>query len=188
MRTGIVILFVVIAQLCLGQTGVLDIKDSNISWTGKAAFEAYELTGTLKTRKGNISIEEDSIVFLRVEVDMRSLSHEIKDLEKHLKSDDFFDVKEFGDAIFELKSPVAISTDTFVVRGTMIIKGIGKEEMMRVWLERYNGTWVYTFSMEMDRTAYGVTFNSPSVLESIQENAIADLFLLKGSLVFREGK
>ena len=41
-----------------------------------------------------------------------------------------------------------------------------------------------TFNHKMDRTTYGVNYNSPSIFKSLKENVIADDFTLKASLTF----
>lgn len=38
--------------------------------------------------------------------------------------------------------------------------------------------------MKLDRTAYGIHFNSPSIMKKMKDQANADEFILVGKLVF----
>ena len=89
----------------------LNQKTSSISWTGKAAFNAYTLTGSLQVKAGEITIENDSIKNLEVIIDMKSLHHENKDLKNHLRNKDFFEVNKYQTAIFTLLIPVKINDE-----------------------------------------------------------------------------
>ena len=63
----------------------------------------------------------------------------------------------------------------------MTIKDISKTESFTIKIdEDYKEL---TFNISIDRTIYGVKFNSPSFFKKMKENAIADEFKLKGSLI-----
>ena len=80
-----VITFCFISLYTFGQNKTVNIKKSKLSWTGKAAFNAYSLTGTLDVKSGDITIENDTIKSLRISINMKSLNHENKDLKKTSK-------------------------------------------------------------------------------------------------------
>ncbi|MGC6429945.1 MAG: YceI family protein [Jejuia sp.] len=164
------------------QKRTIDTKSSIINWTGKAAFSAYSLTGTLKTKEGYISIKNDSIRELFIIIDMKSLDHENADLKKHLRSKDFFEVKKYATATFELKAPVNIGKNEFILKGTMKIKEKTFEESINVIYNTEEA--VLNFNSSLDRTKYGVTFNSPNFFKKLKQNAIADEFQIKGKVVF----
>ena len=155
---------------------------STFEWTGKAAFSAYSLTGTLTATNGILSVSNDSIITLKVTIDMKSLDHENGDLKKHLRSKDFFEVNTFTKAQFKLTQPAIISNNTVSLIGEMTIKDVTHPETI---IASFNGQKL-TFSHTMNRTIYGVKFNSPSIFKKLKENAIADQFELKGSLYFKE--
>lgn len=162
----------------------LDHKNSSISWTGKAAFNAYALTGSLQAKSGEIEIENDSIKKLEVIIDMKSLHHSNKDLKKHLRNKDFFEVKKYQTAFFTLTNPVKITAGKIVLVGNMTIKNITKKEEIEVEINK-NEIVNIKFNTNLDRTKYGVKFNSPSFFKSMKENAIADEFILKSELIFK---
>lgn len=161
----------------------LDYKTSSFSWTGKAAFNAYSLTGSLQAKSGEITIENDSIKKLKVIIDMKSLHHKNKDLKKHLRNKDFFEVKTYETAVFTLSNPVKITNEKAILKGNMRIKNTTNQEEIAVTISKDNQL-IISFSTQLDRTKYGVKFNSPSFFKSMKENAIADEFTLKSELVF----
>lgn len=165
----------------IAQNLKLNPKASNINWTGKAAFNTYALTGSLKAELGNMHIANGIIETLNITINMKSLDHENKDLKKHLRSADFFEVNTFTSATFKLTQPAKIENDKAIVTGIMTIKNQSKEETIEVTLNKKT----LSFNHIMDRTAYGIKFNSPSFFKKIKENAIADNFKLNGLLVFK---
>ncbi|RNC84156.1 MAG: YceI family protein [Winogradskyella sp.] len=174
-----------IIVLCIAngfsQSKTINTKKSSINWTGKAAFNAYSLTGTLNVKNGSITIDNDSITSLNIIIDMKSLDHENGDLKKHLRSKDFFEVNTYKEASYSISEPVQINNGKAIITGKMKIKDIEKDETFIVALN--NDYSELTFNISMDRTLYGVKFNSPSFFKKMKENAIADEFKLKGSLV-----
>ena len=177
----------VIIFLLLMVTGAVSAQDYNLNttkstlnWTGKAAFNAYSLTGTLKAKSGSAHIENDSIKSLNIIIDMKSLDHENRDLKKHLRGKDFFEVKTYTEATFTVSQPVQIKNGSAEVTGQLKIKDVIKTETFTVNLnDDYS---LLSFDIYVDRTKYGVKFNSPSFFKKMKENAIADEFKLKGNL------
>lgn len=172
------ILFCLITGFTFAQDQKINAEKSTLSWTGKAAFNAYSLTGALKVKSGNIKIENDSIKSLAITINMTSLDHENDDLKNHLRGKDFFEVNTYTEAIFVVCQPIIINNGEAQVKGKMTIKGITKTEIFMIKLnEDYSNL---SFNISIDRTDYGVKFNSPSFFRKMKENAIADEFTLKG--------
>lgn len=160
----------------------LNIEKSLLNWTGKAAFSSYTLTGNIQVKQGQIEIKNDSITSLKIIIDMKSINHEYGDLEKHLKSKDFFEIKKFENAYFELTKPSIITNNKAILIGNITVKNITHQETFSVTFGNdYNSIFI---NIELDRTKYGVKFNSPSFFKKMKENAIADEFKLEGLLKF----
>ncbi len=172
--------FCVITPSASTQNKSINIENSSLRWTGKAAFNAYSLTGTLKVKNGVIKIENDSIKILKITIDMESLDHKNSDLKKHLSGKDFFEVKTYKVATFFLYKPVSINNGEVTLRGEMSIKDITKMETFTIKLNTDYSS--LSFGITIDRTSYGVKFNSPSFFKKMKENAIADEFKLTGTL------
>ena len=75
-------------------------KSKPISWTGYGEVGGYAQTGTLDVEASNLNWDAEKKVSGEITIDMKSLYHEDKELMKHLKNKDFFDVKKYPTAIF----------------------------------------------------------------------------------------
>lgn len=175
-----IVIFTLIGLKNTAQELKLNLEKSILNWTGKAAFNSYSLTGKLKPKKGVIKIEGNTITNLKVIIDMKSLYHENKDLKKHLRGQDFFEVKSFTEASFEISEPTKITNNKANLIGEMTIKDIIKKEVIEIIIIENK----ISFEYKINRTKYGVKFNSPSFFKKMKENAIADEFVLKGELFF----
>lgn len=163
----------------------LKTKKQQLEWTGKAAFKAYSLTGTLDVDKGTLELKNDKIITLEIIVDMKSLDHENSDLKKHLRNEDFFEVNTYKKATYVLAMPTTIKNGKATLKGKMTIKNKTKEETIDATIKKTTNGLTIAFDHEMDRTAYNVKYNSPSFFKSLKQNAIADEFSLKGSINFK---
>jgi polyisoprenoid-binding protein YceI len=134
---------------------------------------------------GTLVIKDNVIESLEVKVDMKSLDHKNKRLKSHLRGKDFFEVKKYTTATFTLDQPVAIVDGKAQLSGTFTIKNSSHQEQMQVTILVKENKVSLAFDTEIDRTKYGVKFNSPSFFKKMKENAIADLFVLKGNLHFQ---
>jgi polyisoprenoid-binding protein YceI len=146
-----VVLFCLISIFTFGQNKTINTKDSLLQWTGKVAFNAYSLTGTLKVKQGEIKIENDSIKLLKIVIDMTSLDHENNDLKTHLKGKDFFEVKTYTEASFTVSQPAQIANGLALITGELKIKDVTKTESFTITIsEDYS---VLNFNISIDRTA-----------------------------------
>jgi len=175
-----IIIFILIGLKNNAQELKLNKEKSVLNWTGKAASSSYSLTGTLKPRIGVLKIEGNTITSLKVIIDMKSLYHENEDLKKHLRGEDFFEVKSFTEASFEILVPVKTENTKANITGEMTIKDITKKEVIDIAIIENK----ISFECKINRTQYGVKFNSPSFFKKMKENAIADEFIIKGELFF----
>lgn len=162
----------------------LDTEKSSLQWTGKAAFNAYSLTGTLSASQGSLMIQSDSMQVANVTVDMKSLKAEIPDLEKHLRSKDFFEVKKFSTATFSLEEKIKLVEGENKVKGNLTIKETTKTMDMIVQCSQESNGWKISGTVSIDRTAFGIVYNSPSFFANMKDQAIADEFELKFEFVF----
>ncbi len=105
----------------------LDTTKSVIKWIGTKVTGRHN--GTVALKSGSIFVDGDKITAGKFVIDMPSitvldLSGEYKaKLEKHLKSEDFFYVENFPEAIFEIAS-VTPGANADRVKGNLTIRGI----------------------------------------------------------------
>jgi len=159
-------------------------KTTLLEWQGKASFSSYSPIGSLAVNKATMNIKNDTLSQLVVSVDMTTLSQENKQLEGHLRGDDFFDVQVYSTASFTLITPLSLASKNVVLEGLMTIRGKTNKESINATVSRKEQGWVVSFDHTFDRTTYGINYNSPSIFKRLKENAIDDNFTLKGSLEF----
>lgn len=153
-----------------------------ISWKGKAAVGGYAPEGTLAIERVTADLNEMMINSLEITIDMHSLDQENKQLKEHLKEKDFFYVEKFPKATFVIIEPAKIENDQALLIGEMTIRGKTVIEKIPVSLTYCDKGCYISFEYKMNRTDYGINYNSPSVFERLKDNAIADEFILKGSI------
>ncbi len=185
MKTYITLLFLSISSLLLSQNTYTITQDSKtLIWGGKAAVGGYAPEGTLQIKNASITYANNTISSLEITVDMTSLYQENKQLSGHLRAKDFFHVKKHKTAIFTLEEPLEITGENCILNGTMTIKDTSNKEQVKATITIKEEIISITFDHKMDRTTYGINYNSPSIFKSLKENVIADDFTLKGSLTF----
>lgn len=157
--------------------------ESEFRWTGYAAFSTYALSGRIQPKSGTLRVQEEVLTGGTLVIDMRTLaSDEYRKLTKHLKSADFFDVANYPTAVFTLTESARLEKSS--VKGRLQIKATEREEPVPLEIERRGERIILRGKVAIDRTAYQVNYNSPSIFQNIKENAIADSFELVFRLVF----
>ena len=103
------------------------VKDSKITWTGHKLTGKHE--GTIGLKQGTLSFEGEKLVSANFTIDMTSINTTDMDgenkanLDGHLKSPEFFDVKNHPTASFKTTS-VKGKDGKYDVTGEMTIKGL----------------------------------------------------------------
>lgn len=163
------------------------VKDqSQLNWTGKAAFSAYTLNGTVQAQSGVLEVVDNDIIVAKFVVDMPTIDAEIGQLVTHLRSKDFFEVEKYPEATFILTKPIDLSTTSAKAYGNLTIKN--KTEPVALLLNKIQKTnkgWHVVGKAVIDRTKFGIYYNSPNYFKKLRENAIADKFELTFDLLFQ---
>ncbi len=113
----------------------VQVIDSKIVWTGTKVTGYHQ--GTIKIKEGKIQLKNQKLAGGSFTIDMTSIKNtDIPDsdpvpkrkLEDHLKSADFFDVKSFPTAQFEIKEVRSHPSNPsrYIATGDLTIKGITK--------------------------------------------------------------
>jgi len=168
----------------IAQNWTLDPIKSKIEWAGKAAFSTYTLGGTLQIKSANIEVVDKGIQAATFIFDMKTIDGENKDLTKHLKSKDFFEVKKYKTAKFTLLALKTDSTNQVLANGNLTIKGTTKAISFPIEINQSDNQLTIKGKAIINRTAYGITYNSPSYFEKLKDHAIADDFELSFNLIF----
>ena len=159
-------------------------SSTQINWKGKAAYSSYSPEGTLELLSGKLTLNNGVIDTLNIVIDMRSLEQENQQLRDHLRNKDFFDVKRFPVATFVLTEPVENLSGKVDLVGNLTIKGNTKPQRIKATIIQDQKGVSLQFEHQLDRTRYGVNFNSPSFFDNLKDQAIDDLFSMSGTIHF----
>ncbi len=110
-----------------GKEFKIDVAASKVEWIGTKVTGKHN--GTINLKSGSVFVKDGAVVAGKFVADMASLddkdlSGEYHDkLNKHLKSDEFFDVEKFPEGVFEISS-VETSPNGATVKGNLTLKGV----------------------------------------------------------------
>ncbi|MEO5776620.1 MAG: YceI family protein [Flavobacterium sp.] len=166
------------------QSKKINVEKSTITWVGKKV--TGEHTGTVNLKEGNLIFKKGKVAGGNFTVDMTSLtgtdvSGEWKTkLDGHLKSEDFFGTEKFPTSTLVFKKIATKSAGLYTVTADLTIKGITNPVTFDLAVK---GNTAAT-KLTIDRTKYGIKYNSKSFFDSIGDKAIYDDFELNVNLQF----
>lgn len=176
----IIISFLILFNLHLNaQTYNLDLSTAQATWTGYGEVGGFVQTGTIGLEKGILSLDSSQIQDALIIFSTKRISHENKDLEKHLKAKDFFFVRKYPRISFEL-----IEIKGNIATGKLEIRGIRHEEKISLQVEQKNSMIVVIGKATIDRTKYDIKYNSSSFFQDLGNYAIRNEFDIDFELNF----
>jgi len=167
----------------------VDIENSLIEWVGRNPNSSH--VGTLKLSAGEIRIEA-GLVTGNFSIDMTSIENrnlagnELKPvLEAHLESDDFFFVKMFPEAKFEMKASQTsvaqpVSSPNYQVEGSLSLCGVSAEQNFPATIVTTDeGQLAAEAHFDFDRTRWGVIYGSTKFFEHLGMHLVFDQISLQ---------
>ncbi|RSK36218.1 YceI family protein [Hymenobacter metallilatus] len=152
---------------------------SRITWTGYAEVGSYAPTGTVRLQAGSFSYDGRTIRGGRFVFDMRTLEQEQAQLAEHLRGPDFFDVVKYPTAVFALRE---VRNGT--ASGQLTLRGVTKPVQFPCTLTTLpNGQLRVTGAATLDRTQFGINYNSSSFFQNLGSYAIRNEFRLAFDVV-----
>ncbi len=171
-RTIFAAILSITANVLFAQTNLpIDTKNSIINWTGHAEVGTYAPKGTLNTKEGMIKTNGNLITGASLTFDMKSMDQENEHLLSHLKSDDFFDVEKYPVSVLEIDR---ISKNT--AYGKLTIKNKTLPFECPVTIKQENNRFMITGGTVIDRTKFGIVYNSGSFFSGLGDKAIRNTF------------
>tara|TARA_B100001564_G_scaffold281134_1_gene243494 strand:- start:978 stop:1640 length:663 start_codon:yes stop_codon:yes gene_type:complete len=145
-------------------------------WLGGARHD-----GSVQLVSGSIDISSASDVNGKFIVDLNSMKcFDLKNegtnkkLIGHLKSDDFFDVANYPNAVLELVSGENISGNEFKFNGKLTIKGRTHPITFNGTVIENNSSYDADLKLIFDRSKYDVRYRSASLFSDLGDRIIAD--------------
>lgn len=156
-----------------------DIDSSTVAWKGFKPTESHN--GSIKISEGYLAFDNGKLSGGNFIIDMTTVKNlDIEDAEyntkltNHLKSADFFDVENHAFSVFTITG-VDEEVGMSMIKGNLTIKGIEKSIQFPAIIT-VNGDEV-TFKSEtftIDRTEWGVKYNSGKFFENLKDKLIKD--------------
>lgn len=184
----------VVEQITDVQTFILDKELSNIDWKGYKILKTENTShfGTMRFVEGEIGVKNNQLVSGKFIADTPSLTNvdladskeASENLNKHLKSADFFDVEKHPTATFEITkvTPTEQGDYNSILEGNLTIKGITKPASfnanVKVDAEQVS---IATEQTDIDRSLFGVQFQSP-IENGVIKNEITLQIIIKANL------
>jgi len=173
------VLSIIETKLNAGRYNVLEDSSQVLwecEWLGGASHD-----GSVQLISGSIDISSASDVSGNFIVDLNSmkcfdLKNEFtnKKLIGHLKSDDFFDVANYPNAVLELASGKNISGNEFKFNGNLTIKGRTHPITFKGTVIENNLYYDAELKLIFDRSKYDVRYRSASLFSDLGDRIIAD--------------
>ncbi len=167
-------------------TKLIDVENSKIKWIGEE-LSGKNHYGSLKFKKGNLNLNNGVIISGNFIVDMKTINVEDlqggskQRLEGHLRSDDFFSVEKFSEAIFETKSPAVVNKKEGIqiLSGNLTIKGITHPAKIEI-----DDNW--SAKLVFDRSKYDVRFRSGNFFQNLGDKLIYDEIAINAKIAFEK--
>lgn len=179
------LLMLMIPASLISQTSrLIDVENSKIKWIGEE-LSGKNHYGSLKFKNGNLQLDNGKIISGNFTVDMNTINVEDlqggskQRLEGHLRSDDFFSVEKFSEAIFEINSSAVVNEDEAnqILSGNLTIKGITHPAKLEI-----DNNWAA--KLVFDRSKYDVRFRSGNFFQNLGDKLIYDEIVISANIVF----
>lgn len=177
MKFLLIISLSILGLTTFGQKYIVNANASSLNWTGHAQTGGYSPKGTLHIRSGTITLNDGKLADGKVIVDMASLKQDNAEMQEHLRGKDFFDVAQYPEATLIIDK-VNGNTAT----GRLTIKGQTQILKFNFTLSQEGERKIARASASIDRTKYGIKYNSASYFQDLGSYAIRDNFEIEVTL------
>jgi polyisoprenoid-binding protein YceI len=164
-------------------TLAVDTKASKIHWLAKKVTGQHE--GTIGLTSGSLVSDGKTVTGGDFVIDMKAIvCTDITDAEYnkkfigHISTGDFFEVEKFPTSTFKITKVAGGN-----ITGDLTMKGVTKSITFPAKVTMVAGKATATASIPVDRTDFGVKYNSKKFFDSIGDKAIDDVFNLDITLV-----
>ena len=157
----------------------VNVDSSTVKWTGKEITTDSHY-GTLGLKQGAVVVSSAGIVRGNVVVDMNSIQcldmsgRGKTKLEGHLRSDDFFGVQSYPEAVLSFTSLSAETSGKIHFTGDLMIKNITHPITFSGLIHQSGNSYSATIHFSFDRTLYDVKYRSGKYFKDLGDKLILD--------------
>jgi polyisoprenoid-binding protein YceI len=153
-----------------------NILKCDMIWTGYGEIGNYSLTGKVKLKEGSIEFSNDTLKTAHIIIDLNTITHEANNLVEHLKSSDFFNVAKFPFAELQIKSIDNSNIKLPKITADLKIKDITKTIQFPIGILKGENAVTLKGRISIDRTVFGIKYNSKSFFSNLGDQAIKNNF------------
>lgn len=173
----------------------LVIPESFVNWKGTHVMGGKGHQGYIKPLTGTLAFDASgTIAGGYFELDMNTITiTDRKDtssdngLVSHLKDPDFFDVKKYPKGTFQLTKAIKVSSDSsYYITGELTLRAITKEVHFPATIVRNGESILATASLTIDRTKWGITYHSGSIIGLVKDELLEDSIPVSLALRFHQ--
>jgi polyisoprenoid-binding protein YceI len=177
------ILFIFLSHFLNAQNYGLQGDVQTITWIGYGEIGNFEQKGTILINAATLIFDEQGQFSGHIDIDMNSLKHSDDNLSAHLKDADFFHVNKYPSSEFIFKEQC-----NDVMEGVLRLKGVEKSITLKIDIQKLEDGIFVKGSGLIDRTQFGIKYNSSSYFQDLGSYAIKNEFMIQFDLHFVKSK
>lgn len=139
-------------------------ENTKITWVGTKPGGKHE--GGFKTLTGTATVSGDALTKVAVEIETDSIFSDDPRLTGHLKSPDFFGVKNNPKAKFE-STKVEKTDKGYTLTGNLTINGKTKEVAIPAQISHAGGTLKINGAVTIDKRDFGMTYGAGKMDDAV---------------------
>lgn len=141
-KKWLVTLLSLVPMICIAAVPSWQIVPNESNLTFTATQNGAPITGKFKTFTGEINVDPNQLSAsnIKIVVDISSMSDVYNQLSDTLRTPEWFNVKQFPQAIFQSKEIVKTGDKTYQVKGTLTIRDKTLPVTLMVTQEEYTQT------------------------------------------------
>jgi polyisoprenoid-binding protein YceI len=183
--TTLLLLTVFTVQAQTPQTFTLLIKDSYIGWKVDYAIGTKGHEGKFKLISGTVLVKNGIIESGSFVIDINSIqvtdiqsAEGRKDLEDHLKNDDFFSTNTYPTGSFTVLNTTKPANNEASVTGNLVLKGISNTIRFPIGIIQQAKQLKIKSTFAINRTSWGINYQSGSIFGEMKDGIISDQVLI----------
>ena len=173
LTSAFILITTVLSVQAQNRAYTIDANASQLTWTGYAEVGSWAPSGTIQLAKGQVTRTGNQISSATMTLDMTTIRHENGQLQTHLRDEAFFDVTRFPTATFVLRT----LTD-MTATGQLTLKGVTKPVSFPIVVSQEGTGLRIKGRAVIDRTQFGIRYNSTSFFSGLGDQAIKNEFAL----------
>ena len=150
-------------------TFALSPENTTIQFVGKHTGEEPDPhTGSFGAFSGSIKHNDGKLSEVNLLIETETITTDDDELTQHLKTPDFFSVRDYPQATFHSTSIDEADGKNIQVTGKLTILGVEQEISFPVQVKLLSSSVTLQASFEIDRSAYGMTFGKGKIENLVQ--------------------